>query len=234
MDQKAVFYLLSWGTTAEVLSWMMRRSSECHSMTGLDNFSSTGRPVYIRACVISGIVDVENPRVSTVLWKGWAFSCSHNHCNTPRNRRLKVHRAISAAVPEKKGCQRMMGGSLATSLAMILCLFLSISVSVRQQTLSQESFRGLIPLVKTQLAPDRENTLLISNLSSELIEVKTVLFSDATAAVAAAVATASGTSTKPTPPPLSIASWFQQLHQTVVGVVPCNNINYNHPLWYCF
>ena len=96
----------------------------------------------------------------------------------------------------------MMGGSLATSLAMILCLFLSISVSVTQQTLSQESFRGLIPLVKTQLAPDRENTLLISNLSSELIEVKTVLFSDATAAVA----TASGTSTKPTPPPLSIAS----------------------------
>merc|ERR1712008_22272 len=103
---------------------------------------------------------------------------------------------------EKKGCQRMMGGSLATSLAMILCLFLSISVSVSQQTLSQESFRGLIPLVKTQLAPDRENTLLISNLSSELIEVKTVLFSDATAAVA--VATASGTSTKPTHRPLAL------------------------------
>ena len=95
---------------------------------------------------------------------------------------------------------------MATTLVMILCLFLSMSVSVGQQAFSQESFRGLIPLVKTQLAPDRENTLLISNLSSELIEVKTVLFSDATAAVAAAVATASGTSTKLTPPPLSIAS----------------------------
>lgn len=36
VDQKAVYYLLSKGTNAEVLSWMMRRSSECHSMTGLE------------------------------------------------------------------------------------------------------------------------------------------------------------------------------------------------------
>lgn len=175
-------------------------------MTGLDNFSSTGRPVYIRACVISGIVDVENPRVSTVSMKRLGFLMFTQPLQYAATVDLRSTEQFQLLSPKKKGCQRMMGGSLATSLAMILCLFLSISVSVRQQTLSQESFRGLIPLVKTQLAPDRENTLLISNLSSELIEVKTVLFSDATAAVAAAVATASGTSTKPTPPPLSIAS----------------------------
>ena len=33
----------------------------------IDKFSSTGRPVYAHVFYLSGIVDVENPRVSTVL-----------------------------------------------------------------------------------------------------------------------------------------------------------------------
>ena len=172
----------------------------------LDNFSSSYGPSRIRACVISGIVDVGGSKSKYGSMKRPGFLMFAQPLQYAATVDLRSTEQFQLLSPKKKGCQRMMGGSLATSLAMILCLFLSISVSVRQQTLSQESFRGLIPLVKTQLAPDRENTLLISNLSSELIEVKTVLFSDATAAVAAAVATASGTSTKPTPPPLSIAS----------------------------
>ena len=98
-----------------------------------------------------------------------------------------------------------MRGSLATTSAMILCLFLSISVkSMKQQTIQrQESLRGLIPIAKKQLAPDREQTLLISNLSSELIELKELVMTTTTPS-------------QPAPPPspfdgkngpLSIASW---------------------------
>merc|ERR1711997_710668 len=103
-----------------------------------------------------------------------------------------------------KGCQSMMMGSLATTAAIFLCLFLTISVSVRQQTLAvmrQESLRGLIPIVKTQLAPDREKTLLISNLSSQLIEVKKVLTAVNSAAASSVVATGSSSSSTTSPPP---------------------------------
>merc|ERR1711976_112290 len=98
-----------------------------------------------------------------------------------------------------KGCQNMMKGSLATTAALFLCLFLKISTSMRQQSvvMSQESLRGLIPIVKTHLAPDREKTLLISNLSSELIEMKDVF--SASAAVSSVVATGSSSKTLSTP-----------------------------------
>merc|ERR1711976_866585 len=100
-----------------------------------------------------------------------------------------------------KGCQNMMKGSLATTAALFLCLFLKISTSMRQQSvvMSQESLRGLIPIVKTHLAPDREKTLLISNLSSELIEVKDVLTAVASAAVSSVVSKGSSSTTLSTP-----------------------------------
>ena len=149
-----------------------------------------------------------------------------------RPTRLDVFSAACCLVNCKRDAKgRTMRGSLATTSAMILCLFLSISVSMKQQTIQKhESLRGLIPIVKKQLAPDREQTLLISNLSSELIELKEL------------VLTPTSQPTPPTSPfdrngPLSIASrsiiW---LPLPVLGRSRCsahaiiNTFKNNHPL----